>query len=163
MNIWMITREYRGIAGAGGVKDVVRELSEALARAGHEMTVIIPCYGFVEPDKMGFEPYGAEIEVDMDYAHEERREKVSFFKGEINGVGIVLVESGRFREKLGVYTYTEEEEKRDPSHKRGEGHYDYFAMNVLHQKAALALAVSLGLRPDVFHCHDGHTALIPAL
>jgi starch synthase len=163
MNIWMITREYRGIAGAGGVKDVVCELSEALARAGHDMTVITPCYGFVEPDKMGFKPYGRELEIDMDYANEERREKVSFLKGEINGVGIVLVESVRFREKLGVYTYTEEEERRDPPHKRGEGHYDYFAMNVLHQKAALALAVSLGLRPDVFHCHDGHTALIPAL
>lgn len=163
MNIWMITREYRGIAGAGGVKDVVCELSEALIRAGHEITVILPGYGFVEPDKMGFEPYGAELEVDMDYAHEERREKVSFFKGEINGVRVVLVESGRFREKLGVYTYTEEEERRDPSHKRGEGHYDYFAMNVLHQKAALALAISLAIKPDVFHCHDGHASLTPAL
>lgn len=163
MTIWMITREYKGIAGAGGVKDVVCELSEALARAGHDMTVIMPCYGFVEHDKLGFKPYGRELEIDMNYANEERREKVGFLKGEINGVSIVLAGSGRFREKLGVYTYTEGEERLDPSHKRGEGHYDYFAMNVLHQKAALALAVSLGLRPGVFHCHDGHTALIPAL
>ncbi|MGQ9745430.1 MAG: glycogen synthase [Dissulfurimicrobium sp.] len=163
MTIWMITREYRGVAGVGGVKDVVCELAEALARAGHEITVIIPCYGFIELDKMGFKTYGHELEIDMDYVNEERREKVSFFRGEINGVSIVLVGSERFREKLGVYTYTEEDERLYPSRKKGEGHYDYFAMNVLHQKASLALAVSLGLRPDVFHCHDGHTALIPAL
>lgn len=159
----MIAREYKGIAGAGGVKDVVCELSEALARVGHEITVIMPCYGFIDPKNFDFKPYGRELEIDMDYAHEERREKVGFLKSEINGVGIVLVKAGRFSEKLGVYTYTEKEERLNPSHKKGEGHYDYFAMNVLHQKATLALAVSLGLKPDVFHCHDGHAALTPAL
>ena len=163
MIIWMIAREYRDIAGAGGVKDVVRELSEAFQRAGHDVTAVLPRYGFVKPDEMGFEPYGDQLEVDMDYASEERREKAGFWRNNINGVKIILVESGRFAEKLGIYTYTEDEEKADPAHVKGEGHYDYFAMNVLLQKAALALAMSLDIHPDVFHCHDGHAALLPAL
>ena len=33
-NVWMLTREYDGLAGAGGVKDVARQLAEALARPG---------------------------------------------------------------------------------------------------------------------------------
>ena len=47
--IWMIAREYDGLAGAGGVKDVVRQLSEALARAGHRVSVVWPLYGFMDP------------------------------------------------------------------------------------------------------------------
>ena len=30
-NVWMVTREYDRLAGAGGVKDVCRQLSETLA------------------------------------------------------------------------------------------------------------------------------------
>ncbi|NOX25261.1 MAG: glycogen synthase [Deltaproteobacteria bacterium] len=36
-------------------------------------------------------------------------------------------------------------------------------MNVLQQKAALALMIRLDERPDIIHCHDGHTALLPAM
>ncbi len=162
-SIWMLTREYRGIAGAGGVKDVSRQLSEALARAGYEVTVIMPRYGFVNPEKMGFVPLGPQFEVDMNYAHEERRETVSFWKKMMDGVHVILVESGRFAEKLGVYTYTEAEEALDPSHKKGSGHYDYFAMNLLLQRAAMDLAIYTGSNPQVFHCQDGHTAVLPSM
>jgi starch synthase len=36
-------------------------------------------------------------------------------------------------------------------------------MNVLLQKAAAALMIRLGERPDIIHCHDGHTAILPAM
>jgi len=36
-------------------------------------------------------------------------------------------------------------------------------MNILLQKAAIDLMVILGARPDVIHCHDGHTAVLPAM
>ena len=52
--IWMLTREYDSIAGAGGVKDVSRQLAEALARLKKSVTVILPCYGFMAPKKLGF-------------------------------------------------------------------------------------------------------------
>ncbi len=162
-SVWMLTREYRGIAGAGGVKDVSRELSEALARAGHDVTVVMPRYGFIKPEDAGFSSLGPRFEVDMDYTREERRETVQFWQKEINRVRLVLVESGRFSEKQDVYTYTEAEEKTDPTHKKGMGHYDYFAMNILLQKSALGLCLYQGIRPDVFHFQDGHTALAAVL
>ena len=31
------------------------------------------------------------------------------------------------------------------------------------QRAALETALALGEIPDVFHCHDGHTAFLPAI
>ncbi len=36
-------------------------------------------------------------------------------------------------------------------------------MNVLLQKAALDLMVILEQKPDIIHCQDGHTAILPAM
>ena len=46
-NVWHVTREYAGIAEAGGVKDVVSGLAEAQARAGGVPRVVMPLYGFM--------------------------------------------------------------------------------------------------------------------
>jgi starch synthase len=62
-----------------------------------------------------------------------------------------------------VYTYTAEEEKLRSWQRQGMGHFDYFAMNILLQKAALGLMLVLGERPDIIHCQDGHAAVLPAM
>ncbi len=159
----MLTREYRGLAGAGGVQDVARDLSEAIVRSGSSVRVIIPRYGFMQPEDLGFSRIDISFEVDMNYEGEERREEVSFYSRRLDGVEILLVEAWRFAEKNDIYTYTAEDEALNPENRRGTGHYDYFAMNVLHQKAALGLALVTDSRPDIFHCQDGHTAIVPAM
>ncbi len=165
-NIWMIAREYEGLAGAGGVKDVVRQLSEALVRAGHRVSVALPLYGFMDPERLGFASLGLAFEVAMNYVGEERRELVRVFAkttvdhGELT---IYLLDAQRYLEKKSVYTYTAEDEALNPFHAQGSGHYDYFAMNILLQKAALALMLRRGEKPDVIHCHDGHAATLAAM
>ena len=161
--VYTLTREYRDLAGAGGLKDVAQELSEALVRKGIKVTVFLPRYGFIKPEAFGFKEAGLSFSVDMDYAQEERREEVSLWRGELNGVRIFLIEAARYAEKLGIYTYTEEEEKQEPWKKKGSGHFDYFAMNLLLQKTALCAAIRLNEKPQIMHCHDGHTACTPAL
>ena len=178
-NIWMVSREYDGLAGAGGVKDVCRQLSEALVRyGGCQVRVVLPRYGFMDPRALGFSQFKLPspknvslgtgrlndvFSIDMDYAGEIRRESVSIWHGEKSGVTIFLVEADRFVEKLGVYTYTAQEESQRSWQRKGSGHFDYFAVNVLLQKSALALMMILGEKPDVIHCQDGHAALIPAM
>ena len=163
-SVWMVTREYEGLAGAGGVKDVSRQLAEALVRAGCSVTVVLPLYGFMDPEKLGFKPLaGDTLTIDMDYVGEERGEAVAFWEQRMQKVRILLVDAERFRDKQGVYTYTAAEEAANPFHVRGSGHYDYFAMNVLLQKAAIDRMLADNIRPDVIHCHDGHAALLPAM
>ncbi len=170
--IWMVSREYGSIAGAGGVKDVACQLAEALARwTGRTLHVVLPLYGFVNAQSLGFQllqdPLCPDtvlrLPIDMNLPDSSVSEEVSFWYKKINRVHLYLVEAKRFSEKTDVYTYTEEDEKKVSWQKRAMGHHDYFAMNLLHQKAALELMISLGERPDVIHCHDGHTATLPAL
>ena len=54
-NIWVVSREYEGIAGAGGVKDVCRQLAESLVRYGKgRVSVVLPRYGFIDPSALGY-------------------------------------------------------------------------------------------------------------
>jgi starch synthase len=141
--ILMVSREYEGLAGAGGVKDVCRQLAEALVRhADCDVRAVLPCYGFMDA---------------------ERREAVSLWIKKIQGVTVYLLASPRFAEKKGVYTYTAEEEANKSWQQSGTGHFDYFAMNALLQKATLDTMILLDFQPDIIHCHDGHAALLPAM
>jgi len=177
--IWMVSREYDGLAGAGGVKDVCRQLAEFLAgEGGYPVRVMLPRYGFMDPEQFGFSPLtisgtkagvicGRQFEscfaVDMDYPEQERREMVAIWSQVINGVSVYLVEADRFGGKQGVYTYTSEEEQGLSWQKQGSGHYDYFAMNILLQKASLEMMILCKDAPWVVHCQDGHAAILPAM
>lgn len=162
-NIWMVTREYDGLAEAGGVKDVCRQLSEALVRAGKSVTVVLPCYGFIAPIAAGFKKTDLVFDVDLDYTLQRRRETVTVWQATRQGVRILLLDADRFREKQSVYTYTMADETADFTHRQGDGHFDYFAMNILLQKAALNLMILLQERPHIIHGQDGHTAILPAI
>jgi len=99
----------------------------------------------------------------MNYTAEDRREKVTLWQNTLHGVTLYLLDADRFREKQSIYTYTAEDEAKNPYQVQGSGHFDYFAMNVLLQKAALDLLIILGQKPDIIHCQDGHTAILPAM
>ena len=124
--------------------------------------------------------------VDMAYADAPtRRERVGVHSIAIRAgarLRLALIRAERFAGKDKPYVYSSceaqafaaldpaaetfcgaEPPPRDAPIAEGAGHYDYFAMNVLLQKAALELAERLGLRNPVFHCHDAHTALLPML
>ncbi len=171
-NIWMVTREYGNFAGAGGVRDVVRQLSIHLASwNGRKISVVMPLYGFMDVEETGLAPVidpchpdrQLRFPVDMNYPFEERREYVLVWKYQDGRVNLYCLQSQRFEEKADVYTYTDKEQEQEEWKIAGGGHYDYFAMNILLQKGALELMMHLDQKPDLIHCHDGHAAVLPAL
>lgn len=162
-HIFMLTREYDGLAGAGGIKDFSRQLAEALVRRGFRVSVLLPFYGFIEPGRFSFKKTASAFEVDMSYVGRFRRESVATWATELNGVNVYLADADRYREKLGVYAYTDEDCGDEPHNQSGMPHFDYFAMNVLLQKAAIAMIIRMGDKPEIIHCQDGHTAILPAM
>ena len=162
-NVWLISREYDGVAEAGGVKNVVCSMAEELSKGGINTTVLIPryaCSSFknISDYKPNCIPPQIVSIANRDYT-------VSFDSGKLfNGVNIVFVVHQIFLEKEAVYTYTYEEEKRCCEHKRGIGHFDSLLMNVLFQKAVLSYGCYKEIIvPDIIHCHDAATALIPPM
>ena len=159
LNIWQISREYAGIAEAGGVKNVVCSLSEQLADDDHEVTLFIPLYGCTNLATI------RDFDIVSDYTSyisiAGTEYKVSFGQAYCDKIKIVFIISSRFIEKMNIYTYTELEERITPSHIRGQGHIDAPLLETLFQKAVLDYAVHFSVFPDIIHCHDATTALIP--
>jgi starch synthase len=164
-SVFHVTREFAGLAEAGGVKDAVAGLVGALVRLGIKTSVALPLYGFMR-DSLDPGPIVAEFVLgvpDQDNGNRLRNEPVRVHSLEKEGAHFFLVDSPRFAEKGDVYTYTAAEEESNPQKKRGTGHWDFHQMNLILQKSAIEAARGAGKAPDVFHCHDGHAAFLPAL
>ncbi|WP_407399135.1 glycogen synthase [Treponema sp.] len=162
MNIWLVSREYAGIAEAGGVKNVACSLCESLARLGHKITLFIPFYGCTDLSHVENCDPGKE-DVFSDVTVSDNLERVFYFSGIMNGVNIVFVRHPFFTEKKAVYTYTHQDELEDPEHRQGEGHFDVNFLNTVFQKAVIQYGEKFcnDSLPDVIHCQDAATAMVP--
>jgi starch synthase len=162
MNVWIVSREYAEIAEAGGVKNVTCSLAEELAKAGNSVSVFMPLYGCSDISSLcGYESHDSRrISIivngksfETGYAHAAKK-----------GVSFVFICSDIFKEKLGVYTYTALDEQKDSFHVRGRGHDDAAWADIVFQKAAVLYGRSCEEKdiPDIIHCQDAATALVPA-
>ena len=158
-NIWQISREYAGIAEAGGVKNVVCSLSEVLAENDFNVTVFMPLYGCTSFSCI--KDYSEIPDSTVKICVNGTEYDVSFGKASSRRVNFVFIISPLFTEKKGIYTYTEAEEAENKSHKRGEGHKDAAVMEIIFQKAVLEYGKLFNAAPDLVHCHDATTAMIP--
>lgn len=154
-DVWIVSREYAGIAEAGGVKNVACSLAEGLVRSGREVFAFVPRYGCVS--LQGVPVHGCTIRV----ARQSYR--VRFLEAALHGVRIVLVDAPIFSQKKAVYVYTGSEPRTVPGAVRGKGHADVDIMNVLFCRSVIEYARHAGKGPDVLHCQDAHTALLPPL
>ncbi|HNY20802.1 MAG TPA: glycogen/starch synthase, partial [Treponemataceae bacterium] len=93
-SLWLVTREYAGIAEAGGVKNVACSLAEGLARTGVAVTAFIPRYGCVTAEGKRL------FTVSVAAAGEIHTVGFSLYRRD--GVDIVFVDSPIFLEKYAV-------------------------------------------------------------
>lgn len=164
--IWLVSREYDGIAEAGGVKNVTTSLAENLCRTGIDVTVIMPLYKCTKFDLLRH--YEEDVVSPAVVKIDGKEVPVRFNSGIANGVKIILVNTECFAEKKGVYTYTWEDEKENYVHVKGTGHFDVLYMNTVFQKAVVEYAKkcideedSQNKKPDVIHCQDAACAMVP--
>jgi starch synthase len=143
MQVLFVSSEVVPWSKTGGLGDVGGALPRALADRGHDVTVVTPRYGTIDPRERGFAPEGRTLRI----------------RGEPTGLwvrrgrpDVVLVENERFYgSRRGLY---------------GDGAHDYpdNAERFAHlSRAALALPAALGLRPAIVHANDWQTGLAPYL
>ena len=157
--IWLVSREYAGVAEAGGVKNVTASLAEGLQKEHYDVTVFIPFYGCTFLNEL--KDFTLIPDLRADIASEGRTYTIAYAAAHYKGVRLVFIVHSLFTAKLGVYTYTEDEQRIKAEYLPGRGHADSNLLHVLFQKGVLEYGVKTSSVPGIIHCQDAAAALVP--
>ncbi len=137
MNVLMVASEATPFAKTGGLADVIGSLPAALAARGERVAVVIPGYREnVYPSPPAEAYRNLWIPLGPGYL-------ADVLQLSERGVDFFFVRCPPLFDRDGIY-----------------GHADDFMRFAVLSKAALSVARYL-FRPDVIHCHDWQTALLP--
>jgi len=147
MKILFVSSEVSPFAKTGGLADVAGSLPKALKKNGHDVRIIMPLYQCVETgsftikkSRKGFEvPVGGMIE------------KGLLRQTTLADIPVYLVEKKEYFQRPELYG-TSAGDYSDNSKRFG-----FFC------RAVVDLLKRLDFRPDIIHCNDWQTALIPFL
>nr|WP_255570436.1 glycogen synthase GlgA [Cohnella sp. CFH 77786] len=135
--------EAMPFAKTGGLADVVGALPKSLAKRGIDVTVMLPKYGEIPRELSDRAVYLGYTFVNVGW----RRQYCGLFECFENGIRFLLLDNEYYFKRGYLYGYGEEEAER----------FAFFSFAVLE---SLEL---LGEMPDILHCHDWQTGLIPLL
>jgi starch synthase len=147
MKILFVASEVIPFAKTGGLADVAGALPKELTKLGHEVIVVMPRYRNINKAD-----YSATLEVSNLEVHLGNTSiNGSAYKAIIPGAKtpIYFIENDFLFDRAGLYgeaggDYSDNDER-----------FIYFS------RAALLLVKHLNWKPDVIHCHDWQTGLIP--
>lgn len=149
MNILMVASEAVPFAKTGGLADVAGVLPKFLKKSGHDVRVVMPCYGKIDHDRYGILPVPGAMGVWMGIMGELWCEVYeSCLPG--SDVPIYFIAYDRYFARSGLYN--------EPN---GEGFLDNDNRFVFLSRAALQLCKKIGFSPDIVHANDWHTAAVP--
>ena len=140
MKLLYVTSEAYPFCKTGGLADVAGSLPPALAAEGVETAVILPLYDKIGPqwrEKMTFRRY---IYVDLGWRHEY----CGLFSLYDRGVTWYFVDNEKYFRRGRLY-----------------GEFDDGERFAFFSHAVIDLLPSLDWMPDILHCNDWQTALVP--
>lgn len=143
LKVLIVAAEVSPFAKVGHVAEVVGSLPLALKDKGHDVRLVVPRYGKIDPTKFDLKPIAAlqdmQVEVNRD------KETVAISEGIIgSATPVYFVNNDKYFNRDGIYGYPDDDERF-----------------ILFCRAALEMLPLLDWQPDIIHCHDWHTAIIP--
>jgi len=152
LRVVMVTTEIVPYSKVGGLADVMGALPGALEEAGCEIGIFTPLYAEIDRSRFDIEPVSAASGLSVKVGNKQRRFKIYSATMPGTNVRILFIDNKHFYGREGIYT--------DP--KTSEGFRDEDERTVFFNRAVIAAIKALGIVPDIIHCNDFHTALIPA-
>jgi len=140
MRILFVAAEIAPLVKVGGLADVIGSLPKALNRLGHDVRVMIPKYGTI--DLVGCKATPVVDEFELSVAGMVERVSLEMLTLE-NALKVYLVDNEDFRKVREPY---------------GEGELERFLLFCV---AVVDILPRMGWQPEIVHCHDWHTGLIP--
>lgn len=153
MNIVMVSPEASPFARTGGLGDVVAQLAEELTLTGQSVTLILPHY----PQAMAKSPTTIAtpelVPLDLRIKLGTKQVAGKVLRTRLPGTAIqaLLIDQPAYFDRPHLY-HDGQRDYRDNSER-----FIFFS------RAAVEVIRQLKLNPDVIHCHDWQTGLIPAL
>jgi len=140
MKVLFVAAEATPLVKVGGLADVIGSLPKALVEMGHDARVIMPRDGIINAADFQISPAIDSFDIEA----LKMAEAVSLGLTELGGgVKVYLVDSDEFCSSTEVY---------------GKNELRRF---FLFCRIVLDILPKLDWQPDIIHCHDWHTALIP--
>lgn len=151
LKILLVSPEAVPYAKTGGLADVAGALPGSLARMGHMVRLLLPLYSHVDRENYRL----SKVAADQKASIAGRKETFQLYKseGSVEGMEVWFIEHERFFNRAELY--------RDPS--TGQDWADNDERFGFFARAALQACRSMNFIPDIIHCNDWQSGLIPAL
>lgn len=140
MNILYAASEALPFIASGGLADVAGSLPAALKQEGAECRVVMPLYNDIKQELRDNMKYVSHFNVPLSW----RNQYCGLFEAEANGVKYYLLDNEYYFKRHGIY-----------------GFYDDAERFVFFAKAVLEMVAHIDYAPDIIHCNDWQTAMVP--
>jgi starch synthase len=151
----MVAGECVPFAKVGGLADVMGALPRALEKLGITVTIVIPRYRDIDLRRFGFEPYPVPGEGRVPLGTEQVTYQVTYDVHRAmmpdSSIEVFLIGNDRFFDRDGIYV--------DAA--TGKDYPDQAERWIFFQRAVMEFFSHVS-PPDILHCHDHQTGLIPA-
>lgn len=146
LKILFASSEVTPFAKTGGLADVSGSLPAALASLGHQVVVAMPLYRSVKESQIRVNSHEGYLEVPF----RGKMEKVPVSFTELNSnVRVYFVKRDEFFDRSALYGTP-------------EGDYpDNAERFIFFSQSVLGLSKWIEFQPDIIHCHDWQTGLVP--
>jgi len=142
VNVLFAVSECVPFIKTGGLADVAGALPKELKQLGTNVSVIMPKYSLIPEQYSEQMTLEKVIYVQVGW----RRQYCGIYTLEMNGTQYIFIDNEYYFKRDSLY-----------------GHYDDAERFAFFSKAVLEAIPTLVNEPDIIHCHDWHTAMIPFL
>ena len=149
MNIIVASSEVVPYAKTGGLADVCGALPAQLESLGHQVSVVMPGYRSVTYGDFNVQKTGIDLEIPIGSQLVPGELLVTTMPG--TNVKVYLVANNDFYDRESLYG------------EKGVDYQDNAERFIFFSRAVLEAVRLLDLKPDLIHCNDWQTGLIPAL
>lgn len=152
LKVLFVGSELTPIAKVGGLGDVIGALPKALKDLGVDVRITIPKYGVIDEKKYTLKEIVSDIEVPFN----EKTEKFNIWETPLPGskVPVYLLDNLEYLGQNGIYF---------EANASSSGAANECARYCFLCRASLAIFEPLNWWPDIIHCNDWHTGILPAL
>ena len=158
LKILLVAAELTPLAKVGGLADVIGSLPKALADLNIDVRIALPKYGIIDLTKYPCQKKVEGLTLDFD----GQRETFDLWETALPGasphknyhIPVYLIDHPKFLGTGGIYPAPDASSQGSDFEARRFGFFS---------QAVLKIFQPLKWAPDVIHCHDWHTAMLPAL